>query len=63
MDTKGTLKAELLNEKINRANAAMGHAQITSNDDPRNDLIAQYNAQMAKLTDAERNALLEKWGY
>jgi len=63
METKNTMKAELASEKLNRAQAAMGHNQISDNDDPRIQLTAAVNRQMAALTPAEREALLNKWGY
>jgi len=62
METTNTLKTKLALEKLNRAQAAMNYAQITTNDDPRIELTAQYNAQMAALTPTERDALLDELG-
>ena len=61
METINILKAKLAAERVNRANAAMGTAQIVD-DDPRIELITQYNNSMAALTEAERDALLEAMG-
>jgi hypothetical protein len=63
METTNALKAKLALEKLNRANAAMNYTQISDNDDPRISLSKTYNDQMAALTPAERDALLNELDY
>ena len=58
MDQQRTLR-----ERYNRADEVLKHSQITDNEDPRIALSQQINAGMAALSEAERDALLEEWGY